>query len=194
MNHYMAKNMVQYLHLLDPGDLPLMVHNHYTHSFFIAPCFFLSTHSPKPPSHQVSPRSKGWRFGIAIPAASASKPRCFKRLTWWLVTGDWGSPKPTKTYKHVDSFRGNADESSIVGIIFNGLVEWWSLDWVSNMINGLFMDCEWIGLRENLQENPTWENLWFPRKFPLNQSNQIADIIINKNGRNVEYETPLGWF
>jgi hypothetical protein len=33
-----------------------------------------------------------------------------------LVTGDWGSPKPTKTYKNVDFLKGNADESSIVGI------------------------------------------------------------------------------
>ena len=34
---------------------------------------------------------------------------------------------------------------------------------------------QWIGLRENLQENPIftyiyWENLWFPVDFPLNQS------------------------
>jgi hypothetical protein len=31
---------------------------------------------------------------------------------------------------------------------------------------------QWIGLRENLQENPHiyWENPWFPVDFPLNQS------------------------
>ena len=32
---------------------------------------------------------------------------------------------------------------------------------------------QWIGLRENLQGNRIWENLWFPVDVPLNQSIQI---------------------
>jgi hypothetical protein len=34
---------------------------------------------------------------------------------------------------------------------------------------------KWIGLRGNLQENPSisWENRWFPVDFPLNQSIEL---------------------
>ena len=43
----------------------------------------------------------------------------------------------------------------------------------------MFFIYQWIGLREILQESPIFngKNLWFPVKFPLNQSNQSRIIL-----------------
>ena len=36
----------------------------------------------------------------------------------------------------------------------------------------------WVGLRENLQDNPIYNGKkpWFPVDFPLNQSNEVCDL------------------
>ena len=106
------------------------------------------------------PSIVGWK-PLSFSLAKTSNHREFQ--LWW--SKDFRMPW-SREQRGCSGADGDVELGSVVSFVTDG---------VANESIGAFDQYQWIGLRDNWQENPIFhrkimENRWFPVDFPLNHS------------------------